>query len=157
MKYSSMNIKKQEGAVLIVSLIMLLLVTIIGIASMRDTSLQERMAGNLLDQELALQASEAALRSGEKVITQRFENNTLASIAGSPVTAERANFSGTAKSPTYKITYLAPLRTSTEAGVSTADEGALVRVEANGYGRAQDSANTPSATSTLFSIFLVEQ
>jgi type IV pilus assembly protein PilX len=61
--------RKQSGAVLIVSLIMLLLLTIIGMASMGGTLLEERMSGNLRDQNLALQAAEAALREGETVAT----------------------------------------------------------------------------------------
>lgn len=57
--------QQQRGATLVVSMIMLLLLTLIGVAGMRDTMLQEKMAGNLRDRELALQAAEAALRQGE--------------------------------------------------------------------------------------------
>jgi len=56
---------RQRGAVLIISLIFLLLMTLIGVISMQGTTLQERMAGNTRDRNLALQASEAALRAGE--------------------------------------------------------------------------------------------
>ncbi len=55
----------QRGAVLIVSLIFLLLLTLIGTAAMRTTTLQERMAGNTRDINLSFQAAEAALRAGE--------------------------------------------------------------------------------------------
>ena len=57
--------RQQRGATLVVSMIMLLMLTLIGVAGMRDTMLQEKMAGNLRDRELALQAAEAALRQGE--------------------------------------------------------------------------------------------
>lgn len=57
--------RQQRGAALIVGLIMLLLVTLLGIAGMRDTLLQEKMSGNMRDREMALQAAEAALRAGE--------------------------------------------------------------------------------------------
>lgn len=57
--------KDQSGAVLIISLIFLLLMTLIGVTSMQGTTLQERMAGNMRDRDLALQAAEAALRAGE--------------------------------------------------------------------------------------------
>lgn len=56
---------RQQGAALVVGLIMLLLLTLIGVAGMRDTLLQEKMAGNMRDREMALQAAEAALRAGE--------------------------------------------------------------------------------------------
>ncbi|PKM43217.1 MAG: pilus assembly protein PilX [Gammaproteobacteria bacterium HGW-Gammaproteobacteria-1] len=55
----------QRGAVLIVALIFLLLLTLIGTAAMRTTTLQERMAGNTRDLNLSFQAAEAALRAGE--------------------------------------------------------------------------------------------
>lgn len=55
----------QRGAVLIVSLIFLLLMTIIGVTTMQTTTLQERMAGNTRDMNIALQASETALRDAE--------------------------------------------------------------------------------------------
>jgi type IV pilus assembly protein PilX len=55
----------QSGAVLIISLIMLLLLTIIGASSIQTTSLEEKMAGNLRNANLAFQAAESALRAGE--------------------------------------------------------------------------------------------
>ncbi|MGZ4978820.1 MAG: pilus assembly PilX family protein [Methylobacter sp.] len=58
----------QSGAVLIVSLIMLLLLTLIGTTSMQSTSLEEKMAGNIRDENLAFQAAETALRAGEAIV-----------------------------------------------------------------------------------------
>ncbi|WP_018935893.1 PilX N-terminal domain-containing pilus assembly protein [Thioalkalivibrio sp. ALJ24] len=55
----------QRGSALIVGLILLLVVTILAIAGMQDTLLQERMSGHWHDRNLAFQASEAALRQGE--------------------------------------------------------------------------------------------
>ncbi len=60
---------KEQGAVLVVGLIMLLLLTVIGISSIRGTDLQERMAGNARDHNLAFQASEAAVRSAESYLS----------------------------------------------------------------------------------------
>ena len=56
---------KQEGATLIVSLIVLVLMTIIGLAAMRGSIMQERMASNTRDLQLASQAAETALRDAE--------------------------------------------------------------------------------------------
>ncbi len=56
---------RQSGIVLVVSLIMLLLLTIIGLTGVQVTSLEEKMAGNSKDQNLAFQAAEAAIRAGE--------------------------------------------------------------------------------------------
>ncbi len=55
--------REQEGAVLIVALIMLLLVSVVSIASIRTATMDERMAGNARDREKALQAAEAAVRT----------------------------------------------------------------------------------------------
>jgi type IV pilus assembly protein PilX len=59
------NGPRQAGAVLAISLIMLLLLTIVGVSATQFTGLEERMAGNLRDRNLAFQAAETALRAGE--------------------------------------------------------------------------------------------
>ncbi len=58
-------LKQQSGAVLFISLIMLLLLTMIGVTGTQVTSLEEKMAGNMRDRNLAFQAAESALRAGE--------------------------------------------------------------------------------------------
>lgn len=58
----------QHGAALVISLIFLLVITIVAVASMRSTMLQERMAGNTRDRNLALQAAESGLREAEVYI-----------------------------------------------------------------------------------------
>ena len=63
---------KQQGAVLFISLIFLLIMTVIGISSLRSSTMDERQAGNALDRQLAFQAAESALRAGERFI----DNNT---------------------------------------------------------------------------------
>lgn len=60
----------QRGAVLFIALILLLVLTLIGVTSMQSTTLQERMAGNMRDYNLAFQAAEVALRAGEVFLQQ---------------------------------------------------------------------------------------
>lgn len=57
--------KNQQGAALAVSLIMLLVLTMVGITGMQTTTMEEKMAGNGRDYNLAFQAAEAALRNAE--------------------------------------------------------------------------------------------
>lgn len=57
--------KGQEGVVLFLSLVMLLMLTILGVSSVQTTSLQQRMATSANDSNLAFQSAEAALRDGE--------------------------------------------------------------------------------------------
>ncbi|KQQ74747.1 pilus assembly protein [Xanthomonas sp. Leaf131] len=56
---------EQRGASLIVVLILLLVMTLLGLTVLRNTTLEERMAANLYDRSLGFQAAESALRQGE--------------------------------------------------------------------------------------------
>ncbi|MDO5610326.1 MAG: PilX N-terminal domain-containing pilus assembly protein [Pseudomonadota bacterium] len=55
----------QQGISLLVVLILLLIMSVLGLAVLRGTLMQERMSANLLDRSLNFQAAEAALREGE--------------------------------------------------------------------------------------------
>jgi len=61
---------RQRGATLIISLLMLTLMTLIGVTAMQGRILEEKMAGNLQEQQRAFQAAEAALRAGETLLNQ---------------------------------------------------------------------------------------
>lgn len=55
--------RRQQGAVLIVSLIILLVLTLVGIAGMNTSVLQERMAVNAQNSNRAFQAAESSVRA----------------------------------------------------------------------------------------------
>jgi type IV pilus assembly protein PilX len=59
---------EQKGVVLIISLIMLVIMTLIGLAGVRLVSTQERMVGYTYDRAVSFQATEAALREIEGLI-----------------------------------------------------------------------------------------
>lgn len=61
--------RSQGGAVLIVSLLLLLVLTILAIGASQTTRIEERMAWNSRDTDLAFQGAEAGLRSAEKYIS----------------------------------------------------------------------------------------
>jgi len=63
--------KTQRGVALLVALVFLVVLTILGLATMRGTTLQERMAGGSRDYNIALQAAEAALRDAEADVKTR--------------------------------------------------------------------------------------
>lgn len=77
---------RQRGAALAISLIFLLILTLLGITAMSGSTVQERLAGNQRDLELAFEAAEAALRDGE--------NNILG--FGAPPTPVGASCTGAA-------------------------------------------------------------
>ncbi|MEW6445761.1 MAG: PilX N-terminal domain-containing pilus assembly protein [Pseudomonadota bacterium] len=63
---------------MIVSLIMLLIMTVLGLSSVRTTSLEEKMSANTYDRSLAFQAAEAGLRIGEGLAKTASENGNIA-------------------------------------------------------------------------------
>lgn len=59
----------ERGVALVVALVLLMVATLIGLAGIRGTNLQERMSANMYDRSLAFQRAEAALRDAERAIT----------------------------------------------------------------------------------------
>lgn len=67
----------QRGVVLVVALVLLVVATLIGLAGIRGTTLQERMSANMYDRSLAFQRAESALRAAEDAITATWEIEKL--------------------------------------------------------------------------------
>ena len=65
---TGLRLSHQKGVVLIVGLIMVLLISIVALASIKGSGLQEAMAGNMRDRGAAFQASEGGLSEGENTI-----------------------------------------------------------------------------------------
>ena len=72
----------QRGMALIASLLLLVVITILGIAMFRSFGLQEIVAGNTREKTKALQASESAEQYAEWWLT---ENGAVNATADSPV------------------------------------------------------------------------
>jgi type IV pilus assembly protein PilX len=60
--------EKQEGFSLVVVLVLLIVTSILGIAVLRSSSMQERMSANMRDRSLAMQAAESALRFAQNEV-----------------------------------------------------------------------------------------
>ena len=73
------NRNNQRGVALVVALMLLVVATLIGLAGIRSTTLQERMSANMYDRSLAFQRAESALRAAEDAITGARQ---IATIAG---------------------------------------------------------------------------
>jgi len=71
----------QNGAALIVSLMMLVVMTILAISTVTTTTMQEKMAGNIRNKHLSFQTTEAALRVAEDV-AQNITDPSVFSSAG---------------------------------------------------------------------------
>ena len=75
--------QRQTGMALITGLIFMVVLTLLALAAMRTTTLEERMSGNARDRDLAFQSAEAALRAGEQAVS----GATLPAFAlGTPLT-----------------------------------------------------------------------
>lgn len=88
--------RHQGGAVLLIALVMLLLLTLLAVTSMRETTLQNRVGGNVSEQKRAYNAAESALREAER---------RLSTLRG---TQAFGNASGGFDSCTTSATVLAP-------------------------------------------------
>lgn len=75
----------ERGAALVVVLILLLVMTLLGLASLRGAIMEERMAANMYDRSLGFQAAEAALREAETRLLQP------ATFAAFPTAANACN------------------------------------------------------------------
>ncbi|MDW3094945.1 MAG: PilX N-terminal domain-containing pilus assembly protein [Gammaproteobacteria bacterium] len=100
-----MNIKSnQNGAVLVISLIILLVMTVLGVTSLRSATMEEKMSGNTFDRQLAFQAAEAALRSGERDVetnpTQTLDENCNAGVCTNP---REQDVSGWQEDPSHAV------------------------------------------------------
>jgi type IV pilus assembly protein PilX len=62
--------RHQTGATLLVAIVMLLIITLLALASMRGVSLESRITGNLRLQKNLTNAAEAGLRIGEQSIDE---------------------------------------------------------------------------------------
>lgn len=89
--------KKEQGVVLIISLLILLVMTVIGISAISNTSMEERMSNNFQQSMVAFQSSESTIQS--------------VFVAGDPGGA------GATRNPFY-ATASDPLVTSLNAGLN---------------------------------------
>lgn len=84
--------RRASGAALVISLILMLVLTVLGIGAAMSTSLQGRMSANMADRNVALQAAEYGARAGEAQL-QAWINSV------SPVLAYDENAKGTWNAP----------------------------------------------------------
>lgn len=68
--------RNQQGAVLIVSLVILLVMTLIGVSSMQSAGMQQKMAGNSTARQVAFSVAEAALAKAEENLVANFDHGT---------------------------------------------------------------------------------
>ena len=100
--------RAQRGVTLIITLVMLVLITLVGVASIRNSTMDEKMAGNSRDRDKAFQAAEAAVQS----CLGKLKDETY---AGTPLTPTAA---GT--TPNWEVTVNWSNGNSVEVDLGTA-------------------------------------
>ena len=78
--YSSGS-RKQRGWVLVIGLVVLVMLSIIAIALMRTTLVEEKMAGATRDINLSFEAAETALRGAEAFIENQSDDSLFATTS----------------------------------------------------------------------------
>ncbi len=82
--------KKQEGFILFICLVFLMVITILGIAAMENSIQQERMSGGYRSVDVAFQEAEAELRGRESEIEDTFSANRVYEADTSDCVSETA-------------------------------------------------------------------
>jgi type IV pilus assembly protein PilX len=77
-----LSLRRQSGITLIMALIFLAMLALLGATAARNSVLEERMAGNTRDRDLAFQAAEAALKFAESNIGSGINLRTQLGAAG---------------------------------------------------------------------------
>jgi type IV pilus assembly protein PilX len=167
MKTTHMNrltktLRQQDGAALLVCLIILVLVTLIGLTTMKSSVLQERMSGGNSDRTQAFEAAELMLRDAERHVQLNLTSVSgfvlgcanglcLAPSNGSSAADQvdwdgplvgsygqgtgAAALSGLPRQPKYIIELLAEMPPPLGNGMAIANYGTAYRVTVLGYGK----------------------
>lgn len=103
------GLARQSGAALVMSLVILLVLTIIGVAAMRTASLEERMAGNIQEATSAFLAAESGLNralntSGVLSLSGKTTNNWTFGNGQAQVDVEFKEFSPPKRGSGYSAT-----------------------------------------------------
>jgi|SRR6478672_12385896 len=68
--HSVVSVRRQQGVSLLVVLILLLVMSLLGIAVLRSSAMQERMSANMVDRNEAVQAAETGLAVAQRTVVK---------------------------------------------------------------------------------------
>lgn len=159
----TMERMKQNGIVLFISLVLLLVLTILAVSVVQTTSLEERMSRNARDAALAFQSAESALRDAEQFVETvvslaPFDTAGTNGLWATPVLGQAprwettaiwndtrsviaTNISGVARPPRYIVEHVASVLLEENAyqvqdpyNAGTSDRVEVFRITAQGWG-----------------------
>ncbi len=67
-RYPSFVTTQQRGVALVIALLLLVVITLVGFSAVRSTIIQQKLAANMYDREVAFQNAEAAMRAAAQQI-----------------------------------------------------------------------------------------
>lgn len=108
MSISPVTPHAQRGMALLVSLVFLLLLTLIGLSSMQNATLQEKMAASVTLRNQSFQGAESALRVGESAV--QLDTYSLPVCSGTTQCAppaESSTITGAGFNSTSGVTWIA--------------------------------------------------
>ncbi|WP_283181724.1 pilus assembly PilX family protein [Pseudomonas svalbardensis] len=98
----------QRGMALLVSLVFLLLLTLIGLSSMQNATLQEKMAASVTLRNQSFQGAESALRVGESAVQlDTFSLPVCSGTTQCAPPAESSTITGASFNSTSGVTWIA--------------------------------------------------
>jgi Tfp pilus assembly protein PilX len=97
--------RQQEGAVLFVALMLLIVLTMVGISAIESTKLETRIAANLREYNHALQAAEIGLATARNLLGTDIQKISDIYEKGIPLSTTLDNIKRDDESGRYQITY----------------------------------------------------
>ncbi len=82
---------RQSGIALIVSLLLLIVITLVGLAAIHGTITQQQMAANFYDRQVAMQSAEAAIRVAQSIVQANPASTFIRDCSPTAATACQGN------------------------------------------------------------------
>ncbi|SFM60450.1 PilX N-terminal domain-containing pilus assembly protein [Marinobacter zhejiangensis] len=143
--------RRQRGAVLIVSLVVLLVITLLGVAGMNSSLMQERMAANAQNVNRTFQAAESSVG----VLTNILMGGNLSLLQQAMGTENQMSdavtysIGGADIASTYQARYLGEIIVSSGSSMDASESTTLLK----GYRFELSGASTINATGASTTIF----
>ncbi len=78
------NIEKQQGIVLVVALLILVVMTVLSVSMLSSSTLEERMASNLQSQNITFQAADSCVRTALLPANESQRQTVAVALDGNP-------------------------------------------------------------------------
>jgi len=141
---NTINRNKQAGVTLVISLVILVTMTLLGVTSIQSTRTEVAMAGNLREAGLTFNAAEAGLRFGESfvensVTTTVYADPTIGLYAEADQDPDYADYTiwAASQDAAFSLAYVAEDPKFIIRYLGDRSQNAVAKVNIGGYGTAQ--------------------